>query len=715
MAYPVVKSSGAQKPNWNKADRVGIKHHLNRQNWFMLLGRGSIETKWWALNDFLTSTVAKFVPTSSARGNHQPRWMTRDIIRLIGRKKRAWKTWKSHGTVQNWNHYRELEKSVTKRIKSAKRGMEKNLANRKGGNAKDFAQYIKSKTKARTTIGPLKTADGRTITGDKEMADQLNDYFSSVFTTEGSNIPVRGSETDAVLDNVLFTAAEVRTKIRNLKEYSAPGPDGITAHLLKTAAEELADPLAHIFSESMETGEVPDIWKHARVTPIFKKGAKGEPGNYRPVSLTSIPCKLMEQLIKDKLVEHLEKHGLIRDSQHGFMKNRSCATNLVIFLDKLTQIVDRGGVADVIYLDFAKAFDKVPTKRLLRKLESKGVKGKLLDWIRNWLQGRTQAVRIGECESGKSDVESGVPQGSVLGPVLFIIFIDDLDEYVNLDVLLKFADDTKGLQEITGTADRDRLQAAIDGMLKWAEDWGMCFNVAKCKIMHVGRNNPEYEYTMNGVKLAVVEEEKDIGVVVHKSLKPTKQCQKAANIATAVLNQLAKNFHYRDRYVFVKLYMQYVRPHLEFSTPAWAPWTAADKEVLEKVQVKAINMVSGLRGATYEAKLAELNLETLENRRVKHDLTLVFKILNNNNANHRDTLFNRAQDGDYRRTRAGADPHNLKIPRARLEIRANSYTIRAAAAWNKLQSTAKNANNTGAFKRAISTLFTGDRHGRQES
>ena len=257
------------------------------------------------------------------------------------------------------------------------------------------------------------------------------------------------------------------------------------------------------------------------MTPIFKKGTKGDPANYRPVSLTSIPCKIFESILKDDIMSHLIENGLIKDSQHGFMTGRSCTTNLITFLDKLTEIVDRGKAADIFYLDFAKAFDNIPKARLLQKMKMKGIEGQVLKWIESWLTGRTQSVKVGIEKSGKCDVKSGVPQGSVLGPPLFTIFIDDVDDYAQLiDMIIKFADDTKGLQEINGEEDKNKLQLTLDRLMEWAADWGMMFNTAKCKIMHVGRNNPHYEYFMGGVKLETVEEEKDIGVVIHNSLKP---------------------------------------------------------------------------------------------------------------------------------------------------------------------------------------------------
>ncbi len=171
----------------------------------------------------------------------------------------------------------------------------------------------------------------------------------------------------------------------------------------------------------------------------------------------------------------------------------------------------------------------------------------------------------------------------------------------NLDVLIfKFADDTKGAKAIESVMDKEKMQEALDCLCDWADKWGMAFNIAKCKVMHLGRNNPEYEYTMRGFKLGTTEEERDIGVIITKNLKPSAQCSKAAGRAMTVLGQIRRNFHYRDRHIFLRLYKQYVRPHLEFATPSWTPWLAGDKDVLEKVQEKAVKGSGpegqGLRG-----------------------------------------------------------------------------------------------------------------------
>jgi hypothetical protein len=618
-------------------------------------------------------------------------------------KKRRWKEYRTYKSNEARLAYEAVERDLKKKIRKAKRKKERELANCEDRNGKKFTNYVKSKTKVRTGIGPLKKPDGSMTSDGREMADILNSFFSSVFTKEDlSNLPTKNRETNTVLSDIEISRKEIIKKIDKLKKDSAPGPDNIHPRLLKELKHQIADPLAKIFRKSLDTGIIPADWKKAKVIPIYKKGAKSDPGNYRPVSLTSVPCKILESLIKDAVMKHLENEKLIKDSQHGFMAGRSCTTNLTIFLNELTKVLDDGKAADVFYLDFAKAFDKVAHKRLIIKVEAKGVEGKILRWLEEWLKERKQTVVVEGIESEESDVESGVPQGTVMGPPLFTIYIDHIDDFVRLiELLIKFADDNKGLKIIDSSADRDKLQQTLDSLCEWAKTWAMQFNVAKCKIMHVGRNNPMYKYTMNGTELKEIDEETDVGVIVHKSLKPFRQCEKAANSANAVLKLIKRNFHYRDRHVFLKLYKQYVRPHLEFSGPAWSPWLLSDITRLENVQRKAVAMISGLKSKIYEERCAELGIQTLADRRLDQDLTQVFRYSKNVGNIGTERMFEKAAARDGATTRQSGDPENFKLPAARLDVRKNSFAVRTVQKWNDLPAHIKTARNCETFKRDL--------------
>ena len=257
-----------------------------------------------------------------------------------------------------------------------------------------------------------------------------------------------------------------------MKDNKSPGVDGIPPKLLK----EMSTPL-------LEKGIVPSEWKKANITLLFKKGSRNKPENYRPVSLTSVLCKLLETLIRDHMVEFLVKHKLINTSQHGFLKSRSCLTNLLYFFEEITKWVDDRSPVDVVYLDFQKAFDKVPHQRLLLKLKAHG--NDVINWIEKWLTHRRQRVIVdGEISNGKS-VLSVVPHGSVLGPILFLIYINDLEDDISSKVL-KFVDDTKIFRKVTNDTDKQSLQDDLDKLVKWSEKWQMLFNFGKCKCIHIG-------------------------------------------------------------------------------------------------------------------------------------------------------------------------------------------------------------------------------------
>jgi hypothetical protein len=320
--------------------------------------------------------------------------------------------------------------------------------------------------------------------------------------------------------------------------------------------------------------------------------------------------------------------------------------------------------------------------------------------MRAWLTGRRQRVVLnGKC-SNWADVLSGVPQGSVLGPLLFLIFINDLDmSATTASSISKFADDTKITRLVDGEVDRNNLQTALDGLVDWAERWGMQFNVKKCKVMHLGRRNPQYTYRMGGVELTKTEEERDLGVTTTCQLKPSAQCAKAARAAQAVLGQITRAFHYRNKKVFLNLYKTYVRPHLEFAVQAWSPWLQADIERLERVQQRAIRLISGLKGKTYEEKLEELGLTTLEERRHQADMAMVYKILTRKDDVEPGIWFTPADEG-ARETRNATGYLNVRVKHGRLDVRRNAFSVRVTEKWNSIPLEIKKRTTVGGFKAA---------------
>ena len=322
-----------------------------------------------------------------------------------------------------------------------------------------------------------------------------------------------------------------------------------------------------IFRQSLDEGKLPVDWKSANVTPIYKKGKKSNPLNYRPISLTSVPCKVMEKIIRNKIVDHLESNHLLSKHQHGFRSNRSCLTQLLEYFTEIHDIIDKGDPVDAIYLDCKKAFDTVPHKRLIEKLKSYGIVGKVLKWIESFLNDRSQRVMVKGVPSDTLPVWSGVPQGSVLGPVLFLIYINNLLEEVVSGGKL-FADDSKLFKRIKSTEDRDILQEDLMKLQEWSRKWLLEFNENKCKVMHIGRSNPGYEYQLNNTTLEVTMEEKDLGIYVTPDWKSTTHVAKAAAKANSMVGWINKTFTHMDCVMFKFLYPGLVRSHMEYSVQA---------------------------------------------------------------------------------------------------------------------------------------------------
>ena len=320
----------------------------------------------------------------------------------------------------------------------------------------------------------------------------------------------------------------------------------------------------------------------------------------------------------------------------------------------------------------------MPHQRLLLKLKAHGIGNGMINWIEKWLIDRRQRVVVdGEVSNWKS-VLSGVPQGSILGPILFLIYINDLDDDITSKVL-KFADDTKVFRKIESDADRQQLQDDLNKLNEWSDKWQMLFNYGKCKCLHTGHGNEDAQYTMGDTVLNTTVKEKDLGLTISADMKVSEQCAIAAAKGNQILGLIRRNIVYKEKDLIIPLYKTIVRPHFEYCIQAWRPYRKKDIDILERVQRRATKMIQKLRNISYEKRLKECGLTTLETRRLRGDQIEVFKILNGYENIDRNLFFSVKEE---RRTRG----HGITLAKkqCRLDIRKFSFSQRTVNEWNRL-------------------------------
>ena len=622
-------------------------------------------------------------------------------LRKIKRKNKLWsKVRKKLASEEEKLQLKKLKNQVRRLTRKAQKIVEKQIAKDVKKNPKKFWGYSQRKLKTRPGIPDLKrdASDGN-ISGnnytqnDCEKAQEFLSYFSSVFTienTEGGVPYFPKQEYQKELTNIMITREKVLKKLKAIKTNKSPGPDRMHPRVLHEIADSIVDPITHIYCTSLKTMTLPAEWRHAIVTAIYKKGPKTLASNYRPVSLTPILCKVMESFIRDATHEHMIANNLYSDKQFGFINARSTTLQMLHVLDIWSRILDEGGTIDAIYCDFMKAFDKVPHERLLHKIHQYGITGNVLGWIKSFLTNRTQQVCIKNTLSDKAPVTSGIPQGSVLGPLLFVIYINDLPNVVDGETFVYlFADDTKVFRDIKSVQDSVILQNDINQLKKWSDKWLLKFHPQKCVSMTIcNKSEPglaektKRSYNMDGHKLNISDCEKDIGIHVDEHLSFDVHINYIVNKANRILAIIRKSFEYMDLPTFSYLYKGLVRPQLEYATPVWSPHLMRQIEAIENVQIRATKMVPGLSNLTYPERLRKLDIPTLSYRRLRGDMITMFKL----NCKPITGAYDSSLPTLFAHFPKELRGHNKKLvyDQHRLDIRKFNFTVRNVEPWNSL-------------------------------
>ena len=619
---------------WNKANFEGLKRKLLDFSTEFINCNSvgtAVEHLWCVLRDQLLNLLDEFVPFKMVGANNKQPWVNRTILQL-GRKKQ--RCYNQARVTKQWQHYKCLKRDMQRECRKAYNYyMNKTVFNPfKSGNKKNLFRYFKSLRRDHGGI-PTLHKDGTAYSTDADKADILSKHFATVFVRDIDTIqPEMAQSPYPDLPSIETDITEVAGLLKQIDPYKAAGPDGIPSRLLKEIASELSPILTLLFNASLQQGNIPDDWRKALVTPLFKKGNRNDPTNYRPISLTSICCKLLEHIIYSNIMSHLNEHNILSDAQFGFRHKHSAELQLLRTIHDFAFNLNNKKQTDIILLDFSKAFDKVSHRLLKLKLNFYGIKDQAYRWISSFLSKRTQCVVCGGHVSAPIDVVSGVPQGTVLGPLLFLLYINDLPECISSSCSL-FADDCLLYRIVESDEDCRILQHDLSNVEKWADRWLMTFNTTKCEVLQITLNNNPIQasYYLYNHGLPCVAEAKYLGITLDSKLTFNKHIDVTCKKANSVLSLLRRNLHNSQPAIKSQVYQIYVRPILEYSCVVWAPHTKCNIDKLESVQRRAARFATSDYSYTSSVStmLENLNWKTLHVRRNELRLIMFYKIIHN--------------------------------------------------------------------------------------
>ena len=589
------------------------------------------------LNQLSLNCAIKYVPLkkSSQKGNRIPR----ERRLLMARRRRINKRLLRLTSPSNKASLRaelvEIEKKLQKSYQSTRDASEAQAVKNIKKNSKFFYAFANKFSKVKSSIGPLKRGD-EIVTDNSEMADMLAHQFASVYSVPKENLPsanILFTDLNSMsgLSDIPCESNDMIEALGSLKEFSGSGPDRFPAVYLKKCKSQFAVPLCILWKKSLAEGYIPKCFKHTDILPLFKKGSVGCSENYRPIANSSHIIKVFEKIVRKYIVSYLDANNMFNPNQHGFRCNRSCLSQLLAHYDEILHQMEKGLGIDVVYLDFSKAFDKVDFHVLLKKLKRFGIDGKLGKWLYSFLVDRTQTVVVNGVKSFKILVKSGVPQGSVLGPLLFLSLMTDIDAKVKFSSVSSFADDTRVCKGVSSITDVDHFQTDLFHIYNWAEDNNMVFNNRKFELLRY--NTPKsidgsFYLDCNDEVISSKNTITDLGVLMSDNGKFTEQVLKVQNSMKNMSCWVLRTFKTRFRDVMITSWKSLVLPLHDYCSQLWSPHRPGEIQSLELLQWFFLKKIrSDVIISDYWEALDYYGIYSLQRRRERYQIIYVWKIL----------------------------------------------------------------------------------------
>ena len=685
---------------YSKADWDCIRMYFACIDWLEIFdGSLTCTMMWQKFKHIIDDCVSLFVPSLPVKQHGSKPWFNYNLWKLTQQKKNKWRSYKTNPSRRKKREYNAFCRSVKRKIAETKSLYEKKLFHDKKYNPKQFYNYIRNinNTKGDSHIPPLKNADGSQSITKEDKAETLSSQYASVYTVDNGLLPpCRQRAPVDSLSTLRITSEDLVVAFRSLNPNGSPGFDKISPRFLKEVSCYLILPLKILFQKSLDTSEIPDDWRTGIIVPIHKKNkCPNSPSSYRPICLTSAVSKLFEKIIHKYILSHFREHDVITSEQHGFLQRRSTTTNLLECMNDWTTALDNRTPVDVVYIDVARAFDSVSTSKLSYKFQKSGIGDSLLSWMEIFIGQRSQCVKVENYMSPFLPVGSGIGQGTILGPLLFLLFINDVHDCIQPSSTVKlFADDAKvyGFPNET-----NNLQTDLDNVAKFLSDWQLKINLDKCEVIHLGNKNVSKSYSIDGSVIPTKTSVRDLGIKVSSDLKPRNHITEITRISFFKLRQFHFALSCKERNFQLEIYCLYVRPLLEHNTPIWSPHLICDIDSIERVQRFFTKRLSGLWDTPYLERLRVLQLETLEHRRIINDLVFMYKLVNQ--------LIDVDVQEFFTFNSNSTRGHSAKVNHqfSRLDCRKHFFVNRVTPMWNSLNNDIVQSDSIFAFKTKLKT------------
>lgn len=616
-----------------KTDIEGCMSELAVVDWDHLASIHNCDDFLHAFYNIVHETIEKYTPRIRTKSTRYPVWFSRGLIVLIQNKQKYHNRFKRHGNPRDYDTFSMLRLRVKAVLEQCLRVYIERIESDLSVNIKAFWRYTRGK-RVTNSYPKLMRYNDRKAENGCDIVNLFADYFSSVYGAQNNvTYTPEFPHCNLSIFNITLSSDIVLKQLKHIDLSKGPGPDGIPPVFICLCASVLVKPLTIIYNMSLSSGVFPSLWKIAKITPVHKSGDRADVTNYRPICILSWFAKIFESLVYTHLYSHF-KH-LLSPNQHGFISGRSTCSNLLSYVTYLCDAFNDKCQVDAIYLDFSKAFDRVNHMVLLSKLDHLGIHGSLHRWITSYLMNRSQLVALSGFESVPFLALSGVPQGSNLGPLLFLTFVNDLLGLIQCECLA-YADDVKIFHRIYDMNDCLTLQSNLDTIENWCNHNYMALNAKKCQVITFTKNKKplNYAYGVGGGVLDRVNVVRDLGVMFDSVLSFRPHYDHICNNANRLLSFLLRNTKpFRNAASLVILYNALVRSILEYCSPIWYPIYDIHVDRIESVQRRFARCLSskyGLRRKlpNYSERLCRFKMMSLEDRRRVSDLCTLHRIVN---------------------------------------------------------------------------------------